>query len=142
MYRLICQKPAHFLSAQMALVSTFFSNFIVCTWDVCITLGKLLIDHNTVNNLVAVAGIIQWIAVRKKDRVQQRVKNYRMNWMNAKSDKYDRQKLLRSHRYLRKNLNSDVEEKITVLTLRMMKKIRVKIYRIWFCYQTKHYNTI
>ena len=24
MYRLICQKPAHFLSAQMALVSTFF----------------------------------------------------------------------------------------------------------------------
>ena len=24
MYRLICQKPAHFLYAQMALVSTFF----------------------------------------------------------------------------------------------------------------------
>ena len=29
MYRLICQKPAHFLSAQMALVSTFFQMFIV-----------------------------------------------------------------------------------------------------------------
>ena len=29
MYRLICQKPAHFLSAQMALVSTFFQIFIV-----------------------------------------------------------------------------------------------------------------
>ena len=29
MYRLICQKPAHFLSAQMALVSTFFKMFIV-----------------------------------------------------------------------------------------------------------------
>ena len=28
MYRLICQKPAHFLSAQMALVSTFFQMFI------------------------------------------------------------------------------------------------------------------
>ena len=25
----ICQKPAHFLSAQMALVSTFFQMFIV-----------------------------------------------------------------------------------------------------------------
>ena len=60
--------------------------------------------------------------------------------MNAKSDKYDRQKLLRSHRYLRKNLNSDVEEKITMLTLSMMKKIRLKIYRIWFCYRTKHYT--
>ena len=29
MYRLICQKPANFWSAQMALVSTFFSMFIV-----------------------------------------------------------------------------------------------------------------
>ena len=29
MYRLICQKPAHFLSAQMALVSTVFQMFIV-----------------------------------------------------------------------------------------------------------------
>ena len=29
MYRLICQKSAHFLSAQMALVSTFFQMFIV-----------------------------------------------------------------------------------------------------------------
>ena len=29
MYRLICQKPAHFLSAQIALVSTFFQMFIV-----------------------------------------------------------------------------------------------------------------
>ena len=29
MYRLICQKPAHLLSAQMALVSTFFQMFIV-----------------------------------------------------------------------------------------------------------------
>jgi hypothetical protein len=29
MYRLICQKPAHFLCAQMALVSTFFQMFIV-----------------------------------------------------------------------------------------------------------------
>ena len=29
MYRLICQKPAHFLSAQMALVSIFFQMFIV-----------------------------------------------------------------------------------------------------------------
>ena len=28
MYRLICQKPAHFLSAQMALMSTFFK----CLW--------------------------------------------------------------------------------------------------------------
>ena len=58
---------------------------------------KLLIDHNTVNNLVTVANVIQWIAVCKKAQVQQRVKNYRMNWMNAKSDKYDQQKLLRSH---------------------------------------------
>ena len=29
MYKLICQKPAHFLSTQMALVSTFFQMFIV-----------------------------------------------------------------------------------------------------------------
>ena len=29
MYRLICQKPAHFLSAQMALVSTFSQMFII-----------------------------------------------------------------------------------------------------------------
>ena len=29
MYRLICQKPAHFVSAKMALVSTFFQMFIV-----------------------------------------------------------------------------------------------------------------
>ena len=29
MYRLVCKKPAHFLSAQMALVSTFFLMFIV-----------------------------------------------------------------------------------------------------------------
>ena len=29
LYRLICQKPAHFLSAQMALVNTFFQMFIV-----------------------------------------------------------------------------------------------------------------
>ena len=35
MYRLICQKPAHFLSAQMALVSTFFRMFIVL--GICIT---------------------------------------------------------------------------------------------------------
>ena len=38
MYRLICQKPAHFLSAQMALLNTFFQMFIVLgstsTWDV------------------------------------------------------------------------------------------------------------
>ena len=27
---------------------------------------KLLIDHNTVNNLVMVANLIQWIAVCKK----------------------------------------------------------------------------
>ena len=29
MYKLICQKPAHFLSGQMALVSTFFQMFII-----------------------------------------------------------------------------------------------------------------
>ena len=29
MYRLICQKPAHFLSAQMASVVSFFQMFIV-----------------------------------------------------------------------------------------------------------------
>ena len=29
MYRLICQKPARFVSAQMALVSTFFQMFLV-----------------------------------------------------------------------------------------------------------------
>ena len=29
MYKLICQKPVHFLSAKMALVSTFFQMFIV-----------------------------------------------------------------------------------------------------------------
>ena len=29
MYRLICQKPVHFLSAQIALASTFFQIFIV-----------------------------------------------------------------------------------------------------------------
>jgi hypothetical protein len=29
MYRLICQKPAHFFSAQMALVSIFLQMFIV-----------------------------------------------------------------------------------------------------------------
>ena len=29
MYRLICKKPAHFLSAKMALVSTFFQMLIV-----------------------------------------------------------------------------------------------------------------
>ena len=29
MYMLICQKPAHFLSAQMALVNTFFQILIV-----------------------------------------------------------------------------------------------------------------
>ena len=29
MYRLICQKPAHFLSAKMALVGTFSQMFIV-----------------------------------------------------------------------------------------------------------------
>ena len=29
MYKLICQKPAHFVSAQIALVSTFFQMFIV-----------------------------------------------------------------------------------------------------------------
>ena len=28
-YNLICQKPAHFLSAQMALVSTFIQMYIV-----------------------------------------------------------------------------------------------------------------
>ena len=28
MYSLICQKPAHFLSAQMALMSTFFQMLI------------------------------------------------------------------------------------------------------------------
>ena len=31
MYRLIYQKPVHFLSAQMALMSTFF---VYSTWDV------------------------------------------------------------------------------------------------------------
>ena len=34
MYRLIFQKPAHFLSAQMALLSTCFQMFICSTWDV------------------------------------------------------------------------------------------------------------
>ena len=35
MYRLICQKPAHFLSAQKALGSTFFQMFIVLgNWNV------------------------------------------------------------------------------------------------------------
>ena len=29
MYKLICQKPAHFLSAQMALLSSFLEVFIV-----------------------------------------------------------------------------------------------------------------
>ena len=29
MYKLTCKKPAHFLSAQMALVSIFFQMFIV-----------------------------------------------------------------------------------------------------------------
>ena len=29
MYTLICQKPAHFLSAEMALVSTFLQMIIV-----------------------------------------------------------------------------------------------------------------
>ena len=32
MYRLICQKPVHFLSVRMALVSTFFPMFIVLLW--------------------------------------------------------------------------------------------------------------
>ena len=29
MHRLICQKPVHFLSAQMAFMSTFFQIFVV-----------------------------------------------------------------------------------------------------------------
>ena len=29
MYKLICQKPAHFSTAQMALLSSFFQGFIV-----------------------------------------------------------------------------------------------------------------
>ena len=59
---------------------------------------KLIIDHNTMI-ILRWPTKIQWIAVRKKARVQQRVKNYRMNWMNAKSDKYDRQKILRPHTF-------------------------------------------
>ena len=35
MYRLICHKPAHFLSAQMALLGEhLFSNDVYSTWDV------------------------------------------------------------------------------------------------------------
>ena len=34
MYKLIYQKPDHFLSAQMALVSTFFQMFQIGTCDV------------------------------------------------------------------------------------------------------------
>ena len=45
MYRLICQKPAHFLSAQMPLVSTFFQMFIV--------LGMYNFEQNfTLNSIV------------------------------------------------------------------------------------------
>ena len=45
MYRLICQKQLHFLSAQIALVSTLFSNVYI-TWDVyCITLR--LVGHQS-----------------------------------------------------------------------------------------------
>ena len=29
MYKLICQKPAHFWTAQMAVLSSFFQGFIV-----------------------------------------------------------------------------------------------------------------
>ena len=41
MYRLICQKPAHFLSAPMALVSTFFQMIIVLgmyNFDGCVNI--------------------------------------------------------------------------------------------------------
>jgi hypothetical protein len=36
----ILPETSPFLSAQIALVSTFFQMFIVSTWDVCITLPK------------------------------------------------------------------------------------------------------
>jgi hypothetical protein len=44
MYRLICQKPAHFLSAQVALVSTFFSN-VYSTWDVYLSVQYLFLSN-------------------------------------------------------------------------------------------------
>ena len=34
MYMLLCQKPAMFLSVQMAMLSSFLPIFIVHTWDV------------------------------------------------------------------------------------------------------------
>ena len=55
-YRLICQKPAHSFSAQMALVGTFFQMFIVfrmynfvCKVKILVSFGNnLLSTHQTV----------------------------------------------------------------------------------------------
>ena len=49
MYRLVCQKPAHFLSAQMALLSTFFQMFIVPgMYNFAIdTKGRIAIEWNS-----------------------------------------------------------------------------------------------
>ena len=45
MYRLSCQKPVHFLSAQMALVSTFFQTFIVIgMYNFAMSVEILLVD--------------------------------------------------------------------------------------------------
>ena len=44
MYRQICQKLVHFLSAQMALVSTFFQMFIV------LGMYNFAYDHNWYQN--------------------------------------------------------------------------------------------
>ena len=51
MYRLICQKPAHFLSAQTALVSTFFQMLIV--------LGMYNFGY-IANSKVACTALISW----------------------------------------------------------------------------------
>ena len=51
MYRLLCQKLAHFLSAQMALVSTFFQVFIV--------LGMYNFGY-IANSKVACTALISW----------------------------------------------------------------------------------
>ena len=53
MYRLICQTPAHFLSAQMALVSTFFQMFIV------------LAMHNFVVNLNETSGMLKALLLKE-----------------------------------------------------------------------------
>ena len=45
MYRLICQKPGNFLSAQMALVSTFFQMFLILG---CTFLSRFLIELEAV----------------------------------------------------------------------------------------------